>query len=517
MRAKQSPAERVAEIQAALREAKLDGWLFYDFRHSDPLAYRILKLDEKMFASRRWFYYVPASGEPVKIVQSIEQFKLDSLPGRKLVFRGWQELHARLREVLAPAAKESKRRVAMQYSPMNDIPYISRVDAGTIELVRSFGVEPVTSAELVQRFEAVFSPEQHQMHVEASDKMHRIIQEAFAEIARRIRADEPTTEWDIAQFMLRRYKEEGMEQEPMIVAVNANAANPHYMPTKEKNSPIKRGDFVLIDAATKLSKPDAVATDQTWTGYVGETVPEEYSRIFNIVREARDSAVDFVRKNIRAGKPIRGAEVDDVSRGVITRAGFGEQFTHRTGHSIGEETHGNGVNIDDFETRDSRRIIPGVCFSIEPGIYLEGKFGVRSEINVYVSDKDIEVTGQPIQTEIIPILKLSDPGSARVSRAGDGVSPSRTFSAELVISILPLRTADATAKRLDVAASPVERSLSRELRFVLNRHHPADTEPVFKHSELGRPECLLKRHCNLATVGKRVEDALGFLLVRNNN
>jgi Xaa-Pro aminopeptidase len=288
---------------------------------------------------------------------------------------------------------------------MNDIPYISRVDAGTIELVRSFGVEPVTSAELVQRFEAAFSPAQHQMHVEASDKMHRIIQEAFAEMARRIRADEPTTEWDIAQFMLRRYAEEGMEQEPMIVAVNANTANPHYMPTKEKNLPIKRGDFVLIDAATKLTKPDAVATDQTWIGYVGETVPDEYSRIFNVVREARDSAIDFVRKNVRAGKPIRGAEVDDVSRGVITRAGFGEQFTHRTGHSIGEETHGNGVNIDDFETRDSRRITPGVCFSIEPGIYFSGKFGVRSEINVYISDKDIEVTGQPIQTEIIPILK----------------------------------------------------------------------------------------------------------------
>jgi Xaa-Pro aminopeptidase len=358
-----------------------------------------------MLASRRWFYYVPASAEPVKIVQSIEQFKLDSLPGKKLVFRGWQELHARLREALGAAPKESKKRIAMQYSPMNDIPYISRVDAGTIELVRSFGIEPVTSAELVQKFEAVFSPAQHQMHVEASDKMHRIIQEAFSEIASRIRANEPTTEWAIAQFMQRRYSEEGMQQEPMIVAVNANTANPHYMPTKEKNSPIKRGDFVLIDAATKLNKPDAVATDQTWTGYVGETVPEEYVRIFNIVREARDSAVDFVRKNVRAGRSIRGAEVDDVSRGVITRAGFGEQFTHRTGHSIGEETHGNGVNIDDFETRDSRRIIPGVCFSIEPGIYLEGKFGVRSEINVYVSDKDVEVTGQPIQTEIIPILK----------------------------------------------------------------------------------------------------------------
>src|SRR5436190_13505962 len=311
MDAQQSAAEWVTEIQAALRDAKLSGWLFYDFRHSDPLAYRILKLDEKMLASRRWFYYVPASGEPVKIVQSIEQFKLDSLPGRKVVFRSWQELHARLKEVVGAAGKESKRRIAMQYSPTNDIPYISRVDAGTIELVRSFGVEPVTSAELVQKFEAVFSPEQHQMHVEASDKMHSIIQEAFAEIARRIRADEPTTEWDIAHLMLDRYKEEGMEREPMIVAVNANAANPHYMPTKEKNSPIKRGDFVLIDAATKLTKPEAVAADQTWTGYVGETVPEEYSRIFNIVREARDSAVDFVRKNVRAGKPIRGAEVDD--------------------------------------------------------------------------------------------------------------------------------------------------------------------------------------------------------------
>ena len=404
MRAQQTPAERVAEIHSALRAAKLDGWLFYDFRHSDPLAYRILKLDENMGVSRRWFYYIPASGEPVKLVQSIEQFKLDALPGKKLIFRGWRELHERLRETLGGKPDKVKR-IAMQYSPMNDIPYMSRVDAGTIELVRSLGVEPVTSAELVQQFEAVFSPAQHAMHVEASDKMHRIIQEAFAEIARRIRADQPTTEWDIEQFMLRRYEEEGMKNEPMIIAVNANAANPHYVPTKEVNSPIKRNDFVLIDAATKLKRPDAVCTDQTWTGYVGESVPEEYSRIFNIVREARDAAVEFVRKNVRAGKSIRGAEVDDVSRGVITRAGYGEQFTHRTGHSIGEEVHGNGVNIDDFETRDSRRIIPGVCFSIEPGIYLEGKFGVRSEIDVYVSDKDIEVTGQPIQSEVIAILK----------------------------------------------------------------------------------------------------------------
>ena len=405
MRANPTPAERVTAIQTALRDAKLDGWLFYDFRGSDPLAPRILMLSEGASGSRRWYYYIPASGEPTKIVHSIERSKLDPLPGKRLVYRGWEEQHARLRETLSPAAKKKSLHVAMQYSPMNDIPYISRVDAGTIELIRSFGVEPVTSAELVQQFEAVLTPAQKQSHVEASDKMHRIILEAFAEIARNIRAERAMTEYDIQQFIARRCEEEGMERENGIVAVNANTANPHYFPTREANLPIKRGDFVLLDIVSKVRQPGAICTDQTWTGYVGETVPEEFVRIFNIVREARDAATEFVRKNVRDGKSIRGAEVDDVSRGVIKRAGYGDQFTHRTGHSIGEEGHGNGVNIDNFETRDSRRITSGVCFSIEPGIYLEGKFGVRSEIDVYVAEKEIEVTGQPIQTEIVAILK----------------------------------------------------------------------------------------------------------------
>ena len=404
MRANPTPVERVAAIQTALQAAKLDGWLFYDFRASDPLAPRILMLGEDASGSRRWFYYIPASGEPTKIVHSIERSKLDPLPGKRLVYRGWEEQRARLRETLASAEKK-KLRVAMQYSPMNDIPYISRVDAGTIELIRSFGVDIVTSAELVQQFEAVLTPEQKQSHVVASDKMHRILLEAFDEIGRNVRADKPMTEYDIQQFIARRLEEEGMERENGIVAVNANTANPHYFPTREANSPIKRGDFVLLDIVSKVRQPGAICTDQTWTGYVGETIPEEFTRIFNIVREARDAATEFVRKNVREGKSIRGAEVDDVSRGVIKRAGYAEQFTHRTGHSIGEEGHGNGVNIDNFETRDSRRITPGVCFSIEPGIYLEGKFGVRSEIDVYVGDKDIEVTGQPIQTEIVAILK----------------------------------------------------------------------------------------------------------------
>jgi Xaa-Pro aminopeptidase len=417
MRADPTPAERVAEIQAALRAAKLDGWLFYDFRGSDPLAPRILKLGEHASGSRRWFYYIPASGEPTKIVHSIERAKLDALPGQRLIYRGWEELHADVaRAIRGPAAAgvspaktrgnaATAKRIAMQYSPMNDVPYMSRVDAGTIELVRSFGTEVVTSAELVQQFEAVWTPAQKQSHVEASDKLHRIILEAFAEIGRNIRADKPTSEYDIQQFIARRLEEEGMTREDGIVAVNANTANPHYAPTRDTTLPIKRGDFVLLDIVGKLRLPGAVYTDQTWTGYVGESIPEEFTRIFNIVREARDAATEFVRKNVREGKRIHGAEVDDVSRGVIKRAGYGEQFTHRTGHSIGEEVHGNGVNIDNFETRDSRFITPGVCFSIEPGIYLEGKFGVRSEIDVYVGEKEIEVTGQPIQTEIVPVLK----------------------------------------------------------------------------------------------------------------
>lgn len=419
--------ERVREIQAAIKEAGFDGWLFYDFRGSDPLAYRILKLDQHGITTRRWFYYIPATGEPVKIVHSIERDKLDQLPGKKLVYLPWQQLHTFLRETLTASstgnlvhvqrgnmriyvrrdAAGRARRIAMQYSPNNDVPYMSRVDAGTIELIRSFGVEPVASADLVQRFEAVWTPAQLETHIEASDKIHRIIMQAFDEIARRIRANEAVNEYDIQQFMVRRYEEENLmsDGEPPIVAVNANAANPHYEPTSTVHAPIKRGDFVLFDVWAKLKKEGAVYTDQTWTGYVGETVPEEYTRIFNIVREARDSAVRFVQESMRSGRPIKGADVDDVSRGVIQRAGYGAQFLHRTGHSIGEEVHGNGANIDDLETRDARRIIPRTTFSIEPGIYLEGKFGVRSEIDVHVTERDAMVTGLPIQTAIIPILK----------------------------------------------------------------------------------------------------------------
>jgi Xaa-Pro aminopeptidase len=399
-------AARVKEIQGALRSAGLDGWLFYDFRQSDPLAYRILKLDPKQFSTRRWFYFVPAEGEPTRINHAIEQGKLDRLPGRKLIYSSWGKLNESLRDALSTANAGGKPRVAMQYSPENSIPYISRVDAGTIELVRSLGAEPVTSADLVQLFEAVWTDEQYRSHVTAANNVHQIIQEAFAEVGRRIKSDEPVTEYDIQQFMVRRFEEEGMTcDDHPIVSVNANAASPHYQPRAEQFSPIKRGDFLLLDVWAKLKTPGAVYADQTWTGFVGEEPSAEHVKIFSIVRDARDAAIEFVRDSVKAGREIKGAEVDDVSRGVIERAGYGEFFTHRTGHSIGEEVHGNGAHIDNLETRDSRRIIPRTCFSIEPGIYLPGNFGVRSEVDVYVSDTDAEVTGQPIQTELVAILK----------------------------------------------------------------------------------------------------------------
>ena len=399
-------AERVKAIQQSLRDAGLDGWLFYDFRQSDPLAYRILKLDPNQFSTRRWFYFVPAEGEPTRINHAIEQGKLDLLPGRKMIYSSWEKLHAHLADALSAAG--AKPRVAMQYSPENAIPYISRVDAGTIELVRSLGAEPVTSADLVQLFEAVWTKEQYDSHVTAADNIHNIIQEAFAEVGRKIKADEPVTEYEIQQLMVRRFEELNMtcNDDHPIVSVNANAASPHYQPNSEKFSPIKRGDFLLLDVWAKLKDPGAVYADQTWTGFVGEEPSAEHVKVFTIVRDARDAAIEFVRESVAAGREIKGAEVDDVSRGVIERAGYGEYFTHRTGHSIGEEVHGNGAHIDNLETRDSRKIIARTCFSIEPGVYLPGNFGVRSEIDLYVGDNgEIEVTGQPIQRELVAILK----------------------------------------------------------------------------------------------------------------
>jgi Xaa-Pro dipeptidase len=402
---KNSPAGRIVDIQAALKQQGFDGWLFYDFRGSDILAPRILNTT-RLGGSRRWFYFVPSSGEPVKVVHAIEPDQLDSLPGKKLIYREWQLLRDQVGKAMFAGVRPTGTfRIAMQYSPNNDIPYISRVDAGTIEMVRSLDVKIDSSADLVQQFEAVWTPDQLAMHTEAAVKMQKIILETFAEIKRRISENIPTTETDVQQFMMKRYGEEGLNPSPMIVAVNANAASPHYFPRQGQGAPIKRGDLVLIDTVTKVAnKPRAPAADLTWVGYVGETVPDEYAKIWKIVFDAQQSALKAVQEAFRSGRPITGAQVDDVSRGIIRKSGYADQFLHRTGHSIGEEGHGNGANIDNLETRDSRRLIPGTAFSLEPGIYLEGKFGIRSEIDVYIDGTNAIITA-PHQVEVVAIMR----------------------------------------------------------------------------------------------------------------
>lgn len=396
----------IDQIQIALKRADLDGWLFYSFRDSDPIAANILRTGGTgHMATRRWFYLVPQSGEPTKIVHSIERSVLDHLPGRKTIYLPWQQLHEYLRGNLTALNRSRAPRVAMQYSPNNAVPYLSRVDAGTVELIRSFGVEIVSSADLVQEFESAWNDEQLAMHDEAARGLYESVHAAFVEIGKRIRGGVRTTEFDIQQFILQCFKERRMiTRDPPIVAVNANSAVPHYEPSLEKHSPINAGDFVLIDLWAKIDRADSVYADITWTGFVGETVPDEISSVFSVVRDARDAATGFVRDAFQAGRSIRGWQVDEVCRDVVKTAGYGDYFIHRTGHNIHTEVHGNGANIDNLETRDDRELIPRTCFSIEPGIYLEGRFGVRSEIDVYVGESDARVTGGLPQTEVVRIL-----------------------------------------------------------------------------------------------------------------
>jgi Xaa-Pro dipeptidase len=386
--------QRLSEIQQVLRDDGLNGWLFYDFRGSDPLAYRILGLDPAGLSTRRWYYFIPAQGEPVGLVSTIESHRLDALPGRKRVFFSWQQHQQCLAETLAGV-----RRLAMQYSPGNAIPYISRVDAGTIELIRQLDVEIVSAADLVQRFEAVWTPEQWHSHQRAAKGVRETVDEAFSYI--REHAD--TTEYTVQQFILERFAARGLTTfHAPIVAINAHSADPHFEPRPDDTTPIRAGDFVLIDLWAK--EPQGVYADITWTGFMGTKVPVRYEKIFTLVRDARDAAIAFVKDRVRQGQTFYGYEVDAAARRIIAEAGYGEQFFHRTGHSIGQEVHGNGANMDGLETRDERRVLPSTCFSLEPGIYLAGEFGVRSEVDVYVTEQEAIVTGVPVQTQVIPIL-----------------------------------------------------------------------------------------------------------------
>jgi len=391
----------IESLQTALQQDKLDGWLFYGFRGSDPIAENILRLDHAKFTTRRWFYFVPATGTPKKIVHAIETGTLDGLPGDKQVYLPWQQLHQYLREVLRGVKK-----VAMQYSPLNTIPYISRVDAGTIELVRSCGVEVVSSADLVQVFEAVWSEEQLETHLYAAKHMREIVEEITKEVRRRVRDNVTVNELEIQDFIMKQIDRRDLTAgHPAIVAINAHSADPHYAPNAEDNLPMKKGDFLLVDMWSKRRAPRAVYDDITWTFFIGESVPAENQKVFNVVRDGRDAAIKAVKERYPSSDVLYGWQIDEEARKSISAAGYGEYFIHRTGHSIHEEVHGNGANIDSLETQDGRRLMARTCFSIEPGVYLKGKFGVRSEVDMYLSDKEAIVTGLPIQTEVIPILK----------------------------------------------------------------------------------------------------------------
>ncbi|HWG49079.1 MAG TPA: Xaa-Pro peptidase family protein [Candidatus Acidoferrales bacterium] len=382
-------------IQAALHERNIDAWLFYDHHHRDPIAYKVLGLPESLMVSRRWFYVIPREGEPVKLVNRVEVRHLDSLPGSKRQYSSWRELWDNLQAMLV-----RYRTVAMQYSPNNVIPYIGLVDAGTVELVRSFGKEIVSSGDLVARFEAAWTEEQIASHYAARDAIDAIVPEAFKEVGRRVRNGH-VTEYEIQQWIAEAFRREGIVTEDLpIVAVNANSGNPHYEPTTEGSAPIKPGDFVLLDIWGKKNTPGAVYYDITWTGVIG-TPTDRQVEIFNIVTGARDAGVKKVQEAYAGKRRIAGWEVDQATREFISSAGFGEFFVHRTGHSIGEHVHGNGANMDNLETKDEREIIPNTCFSIEPGIYLP-EFGVRSEVNVLTRNGGAEVTGK-IQRELVLI------------------------------------------------------------------------------------------------------------------
>jgi len=386
----------LSAIQAALRERNIDAWLFYDHHHRDPISYRILGLPDGLMVTRRWYYLIPAKGEPVKLVHKIEAGHLDTLPGAKTRYAGWQELFDGLKHMLA-----AHRDVAMQYSPNNIVFTISMVDAGTADMIRGLGKNIVSSADLIAQFEATLTDEQIKTHFEARDSIDAITADAFKEIGRRVR-NGGTHEHEIQNWFKEAFARENLvTDDPPIVAVNANSGNPHYEPSSKHPVPIREGDFVLLDVWGKKNKPGAVYYDITWVGVVAKAATDRQQEIFKIVREARDLGVKTVQDAIAAHKPIAGWEVDHAVRGHIKKAKYGDYFIHRTGHSIATEVHSNGANMDDLEIHDERRILPNSCFSVEPGIYLP-EFGVRLEVDVLVRAASAEVTGR-IQKEIVTI------------------------------------------------------------------------------------------------------------------
>ena len=383
-------------IQAELSRIGLDGWLFYEFNGRDPITYRILKLPYAQ-PKRRWYYFIPAQGTPQKLVHKIEATALDSLPGEKRAYASWEGQHEALKALMAGAT-----RIAMQYSPENAIPYVSMVDAGTIEVIRGLGKEPICSADLIQQFESLWTSEQVAMHREAGAGIDELIAAAFARIGEHVRAGKSLTEYEQQQWLLGEFSKRGLVPDGgPDIAINEHSSDPHFEPSPDIDREFRQGDWVLHDVWAKVDKPGGVFYDVCWVAYIGAEPPAEHQKVFDVVREARDTTIAFVLDAFAKGREIRGFEVDDVARNIITKHGYGEYFFHRTGHSIGEEIHSTGANMDNLETHDDRVVLPGLCFSIEPGIYLPD-FGIRLEVNVITSEGKAEVSG-PIQDSIILI------------------------------------------------------------------------------------------------------------------
>jgi Xaa-Pro aminopeptidase len=392
---------KLEQIQEALQSERLDGWLFYDFRKSNPIAYQILSIPLNSFFSRRWFYFVPTYGTPTALVSAVESHVLKSLPGEQRIFRTWQEMRSHLEALLTAGM-----RIAMEYSPMNAIPYMSRVDGGTLELIRSYHVEVASSANLAQRFIAQLSEAQMESHREAGRRLITAKNALFAALGADLRAGVTLNEYSVVQRFTNLIQQVGLTlADPPHVAVNANASNPHYEPTSENHSPIHRGDLILFDFWAHLPEEDAIMADYTWMAFAGthDEIPAVQREIFEIVRKARDSGIAFIRSQLSTQKQVEGSDVDDATRAVIVEAGFADYFVHRTGHNIGVAVHGNGAHLDNFETQDNRILLPSTCCSMEPGIYLP-EFGIRSEVNLLVHERDVEVTGTPVQEEIVALI-----------------------------------------------------------------------------------------------------------------
>ncbi|MBU6294177.1 MAG: M24 family metallopeptidase [Planctomycetes bacterium] len=391
---------RIDECQERLRAEGIDGWLLHDFRFSNPLARRVLGLPADRFLSRRWFYFVPAKGEPRKLVHRIETGALDGLPGERTIYLRYGELEDGIRSLLSGC-----RRVAMEYSPRNAIPYISRVDAGTVEVVRSAGVEVVSSGDLVQWFESRWDDEQWALHLEAAKVTDSAYGKAFGHMARIVGAGGEVRETEVQKVILDHFAAHGVVTDhPPIVGVGPHSGDPHYAPVPGADGVIRQGDLVLVDLWGRRDHPRGVYSDLTRMGFLGKVVPEPYRTMFDLVARARDAAIDRVRSAFSRGETLKGWQVDDAARGVIEAAGFGSAFCHRTGHSIGRETHGNGANMDNLETREERTVLRRTCFSIEPGVYFP-EFGIRSEVNVFVDGAgQVHVTGGELQREIFPLL-----------------------------------------------------------------------------------------------------------------